>query len=134
MGYFSDNYDKLRFPTADGPRPEFRTAQVAAAHAVSAHLHRESGRWEADAFGKGATPLLRFAGGLPLAVSAGEAARIDHAIGGAIQHLEVVLPEIALVRPAIERSRPRAFEDSPIEREVLLRGHAGVDIVQPQSP
>ena len=38
MGYFSDNYDKLRFPIADGPRPGFRTAQVAAAHAVSAHF------------------------------------------------------------------------------------------------
>ena len=38
MGYFSDNYDKLRFPIVDGPRQGFRTAQIAAAHAVSAHF------------------------------------------------------------------------------------------------
>jgi hypothetical protein len=90
---------------------------------------RGSGR-----FRKGAALLLRLAAGLPLAVNTGEAARIDHSIGGAIQHLEVVLPEIALVRPAIEWSRPLALQDNAIEREVLLRGHASVDIVQPQSP
>jgi hypothetical protein len=107
---------------------------IARAALLDHHLHWESGRGEADAFGKGATLLLRLAGGLPLAVNAGEAAGIDHSIGGAIQHLEVVLPEIALVNPAIERAGPRALQDNAIEREVLLRGHAGVDIVQPQSP
>jgi len=38
MGYFSANYSKLSFPIIDGRRPGFRPAQIAAIHAVSAHL------------------------------------------------------------------------------------------------
>jgi|SRR5271168_1467266 len=38
VGYFSDNYDKLRFPIAAPPRGGFRLAQLAAIHAVSAHF------------------------------------------------------------------------------------------------
>ncbi len=38
MGYFSDNYGRLRFPISDGNPPGFRSAQLAAIHAVSAHF------------------------------------------------------------------------------------------------
>jgi len=38
MGYFSDNYDRLRFPITAGPRLGFRPAQIAAAQAVAAHF------------------------------------------------------------------------------------------------
>jgi superfamily II DNA or RNA helicase len=38
MGYFADNYAKLRFPISDGRAPGFRSAQLAAIHAVSAHF------------------------------------------------------------------------------------------------
>jgi superfamily II DNA or RNA helicase len=38
MGYFSTNYGSLRFPISDGRPPGFRSAQLAAVHAVSAHL------------------------------------------------------------------------------------------------
>ena len=38
MGYFSDHYDKLRFPIAMGTRPGFRPAQIAAAQAVATHF------------------------------------------------------------------------------------------------
>jgi hypothetical protein len=114
----------------DHDRPSL-TELVARAALLDHHLHRPLGRGEADTFGESAAPLLRLACGLPFAVNAGKAARIDHAIGGAIQHLEVVLPEIALVDPAVERPRPRALQDDTIESEVLLPGHAGVDIIQP---
>lgn len=38
MGYFGSNYDKLRFPVGEGRSPGFRSAQLAAVHAVSAHF------------------------------------------------------------------------------------------------
>jgi superfamily II DNA or RNA helicase len=38
MGYFSDHYDKLRYPINDGRPAGFRSAQIAAIHAVSSHL------------------------------------------------------------------------------------------------
>jgi hypothetical protein len=38
MGYFSINYGQLRFPISDGNPPGFRSAQLAAIHAVSAHF------------------------------------------------------------------------------------------------
>jgi superfamily II DNA or RNA helicase len=39
MGYFSDNYDKLKFPIVSPPgRSGFRVAQLAAVHAISAHF------------------------------------------------------------------------------------------------
>jgi superfamily II DNA or RNA helicase len=38
MGYFSIHYDKLRFPISDAGHPGFRSAQLAAIHAVSAHF------------------------------------------------------------------------------------------------
>jgi hypothetical protein len=64
-------------------------------------LHRSFGRGEADTFREGAALLLRLVSSLPLAVNAGESARINHAIRGAIQHLKAVFSEIALVGPAI---------------------------------
>lgn len=38
MGYFRNNYDKLRFPVTDAHPPGFRSAQLAAVQAVSAHF------------------------------------------------------------------------------------------------
>jgi superfamily II DNA or RNA helicase len=38
MGYFSDNYDKLRFPISDGRQPGFREAQIAAIQTASGHF------------------------------------------------------------------------------------------------
>lgn len=38
MGYFSTHYDKLRFPISDASPAGFRSAQIAAIHAVSAHF------------------------------------------------------------------------------------------------
>jgi len=38
MSYFSDHYDKLRYPINDGRPVGFRSAQIAAIHAVSSHL------------------------------------------------------------------------------------------------
>lgn len=38
MGYFANHYDQLRFPISDGNPPGFRSAQLAAIHAVSAHF------------------------------------------------------------------------------------------------
>jgi len=38
MGYFGNNYDRLRFPISDGRPPGFRSAQLAAVQAVSSHF------------------------------------------------------------------------------------------------
>lgn len=38
MAYFSNHYDKLRFPISDGRPPGFRSAQIAAIQSVSAHF------------------------------------------------------------------------------------------------
>jgi superfamily II DNA or RNA helicase len=38
MGYFSDHYDQVTYPVSVGARPGFRSAQLAAAQAVSAHF------------------------------------------------------------------------------------------------
>jgi hypothetical protein len=38
MGYFSDNYERLKFPIVSPRRSGFRTAQIAAIHAISAHF------------------------------------------------------------------------------------------------
>jgi len=38
MAYFSTHYDKLRYPVSDGRPPGFRSAQIAAIFAVSAHF------------------------------------------------------------------------------------------------
>ena len=38
MGYFGNNYDRLRFPISDGRAPGFRQAQLAAVQAVSSHF------------------------------------------------------------------------------------------------
>jgi len=38
MGYFANHYDQLKFPIATNGRPGFRSSQIAAAHAVSAHF------------------------------------------------------------------------------------------------
>ena len=38
MSYFTDHYGQLRFPISDGSPPGFRSAQLAAIHAVSAHF------------------------------------------------------------------------------------------------
>src|ERR1035438_7356243 len=44
MGYFTNQYGQLRFPISDGNPPGFRSAQLAAIHAVSAHFFNSKQR------------------------------------------------------------------------------------------
>ncbi len=96
------------------------------------HLHGAVRHGEADAFGKGAAREFGFFGSFPFPVDAGEPSRIEHAIGGAIQHLKIIFSEIGIVQGAIQRARPGTLESDPIERKLFLGLRAGVDIVQPQ--
>ena len=104
---------------------------VAGTALLDHHLHGRARRGESNAFGKRAPDQFGFIGGLPLAVCAGKPARINQAIGGAVDHLEVVLPQVGLVDPAVERPRPRAFERDGIERQGLLGSRAGMHVVEP---
>ena len=95
------------------------------------HLHGRGGGGEAQRSRERRGVAFSLVGGFPLAVDAGKAARVEQAIGGAVDHLEVVAAEIRLVDPAIERPRPGAFQHDGVEGEVFFGSIADVDVVDP---
>ena len=99
-------------------------------------LHRAVGKRgarEAQRLGEGAVDLGSLAGRLPLAVDRRETARVEQAARAAVDHLEEVLAEIRVVDRLRQVSRPRQrLDDHPLEREALLAGVAGVEVVDTQ--
>ena len=94
--------------------------------------HRPVGGGEAQRLGEGAVRLLRLVGVLPLAENRGEAARVEDAVGAAVDHLKEVPAEVGVVERPGRVPRPgERFEHHPVEAEALLGGVAGVVVVEP---
>ena len=87
---------------------------------------------EAQRLVEGAVRPLRLVGRLPLAADAGEAARVEGAVRGAVDHLEEVLAEVRVVDRPGGVARPGALEDEAVEGEALLGRARGVEVVEPQ--
>ena len=84
-------------------------------------LHRCGRHREAQRLVERARHRLRLAGGLPLAVDRGEAARVDDAVRGAVDDLEQVLAEVRVVDRPRRIARPgQRLEHQPVEAEALL--------------
>ena len=95
-------------------------------------LHRaRRARGSAPTRGSARLRLLGLVRRLPLAVDAGEAARVEERVGSwRVEHLEEVLAEVRVVDRAVRRARPRALEHEAVEREALLGRAAGVEVVE----
>jgi hypothetical protein len=94
------------------------------------HLHGRRGRGETQRLVKLPPDFGRLGRFLPLSEDAGVSARIEHAVGLAVQHFEVILAQVGVVDGAIQAAGPRPFQHQAIERDLLFGGGAAVETIQ----
>ena len=117
----------------DDRRPDLVEALVRVPH-LQDDLHRVPRPRKAERLVERAVQLARCRRRLPLAVDRGEAARVDHPVRPAVDHLEEVLAQVEVVDEEGAAAGPRPVGHHLVERDDLRARAAAVEVVDAHGP